>query len=267
MAELSDVDLWDRGIATLLASWEANARGSVEAAVLRLGGVAAAVFPVGPEREIYNNAVLGHGLGADAAKAAVAAMEAAYEAAGVERFAAWAREGDEPLRAELCGRGYRVAETTRAMALRLPELRPLDSAVAIEVEEATWAEYLSYLGGFGLPPGLLGGVDPDAYRVLAARIGGEIVATALAFDDRDDCGVFNVTTYERARRRGLGTALTVRLLEQARARGCVTASLQSTPVAERLYASVGFRDLGRILEFVPPIDDATGLNPSAPGNR
>jgi hypothetical protein len=30
-----------------------------------------------------------------------------------------------------------------------------------------------------------------------------------------------------------------------------TASLQSTPMAERVYAAVGFRDLGRILEFGP----------------
>jgi predicted GNAT family acetyltransferase len=29
------------------------------------------------------------------------------------------------------------------------------------------------------------------------------------------------------------------------------ASLQSTPMAERVYAAVGFRDLGRFLEYVP----------------
>jgi predicted GNAT family acetyltransferase len=38
----------------------------------------------------------------------------------------------------------------------------------------------------------------------------------------------------------------------ARDRGGRTASLQSTPMAERVYAAVGFRDLGRILEYVPP---------------
>jgi hypothetical protein len=37
----------------------------------------------------------------------------------------------------------------------------------------------------------------------------------------------------------------------ARARACRTASLQSTRMAERVYAAVGFRDLGRILEYVP----------------
>ena len=35
-------------------------------------------------------------------------------------------------------------------------------------------------------------------------------------------------------------------------RGCATASLRSTQMAEGVYGAVGFRDLGRILECVPP---------------
>jgi predicted GNAT family acetyltransferase len=62
---------------------------------------------------------------------------------------------------------------------------------------------------------------------------------------------YNVGTVEKARRRGLGTALTAAQVYDARARGCRTASLQSTEMAERVYAAVGFRDLGRILEYVP----------------
>ena len=62
--------------------------------------------------------------------------------------------------------------------------------------------------------------------------------------------LYNVITLERARRRGLGTALTAVHLHDALARGCQTASLQSTEMAERVYAAVGFRDLGRILEYV-----------------
>ena len=33
-------------------------------------------------------------------------------------------------------------------------------------------------------------------------------------------------------------------------RGCRTASLQSTAMADGVYASIGFHDLGRILEYV-----------------
>ena len=46
-------------------------------------------------------------------------------------------------------------------------------------------------------------------------------------------------------------SLTARLVHDAAERGCSTASLQSTEAAERIYAAVGFRDLGRFLEYVP----------------
>jgi ribosomal protein S18 acetylase RimI-like enzyme len=77
------------------------------------------------------------------------------------------------------------------------------------------------------------------------------VATAHVLDHDGDCGIYNVTTAAHARRRGLGGALTARLLHDAVARGCKTASLQSSQMAERVYAAAGFRDLGRILEYVP----------------
>jgi hypothetical protein len=40
-------------------------------------------------------------------------------------------------------------------------------------------------------------------------------------------------------------------VHEAAERGCRTASLQSTAMGEGIYAAVGFRDLGRILEYVP----------------
>jgi hypothetical protein len=75
--------------------------------------------------------------------------------------------------------------------------------------------------------------------------------TPQAFDHCGDCGIYNVGTLEHARRRGFRTALTALRVHEARARGCQTASVQSTEMAERVYAAVGFRDLGRILEYVP----------------
>ena len=49
LAVIADSNLYARGNATLLASWEAYARGSAGAALHRLDGVAAAVFPSEPE--------------------------------------------------------------------------------------------------------------------------------------------------------------------------------------------------------------------------
>lgn len=97
----------------------------------------------------------------------------------------------------------------------------------------------------GVPRGFLSGSDHAAFHVLVARLAGEN------------------TTLEHARRRGLGTALTDLHAHDALARGCQTASLQSTEIAEHVYATVGFRDLGRILEYVPQLQRA----PSAPPVR
>ena len=249
MIVATDSELYTRGAATLLASGEAYARGAAGAALERLEGVAAAVFPHEPERSVYNNALLDRELGPNARATAIEAMETAYSAAGVDRYAAWVHETDDGMRAELSGRGYTVAERTRWMGMSLEDISPAPSEQ--QLVRPDWPEYVRYLEAAGVPAGLLSGADPSRFHVLVARVAGEDIATAMAFDHDGDCGVFNVSTLEHARRRGLGTALTARLLHDARERGCSTASLQSTPMAERVYAAVGFRDLGAILEYVP----------------
>ncbi len=243
----TDAELYRRGAATLLASWDAYARGATGAAVRRVPGAGIAVFPEAPERTFYNNALLERGLGAAERRTALDAIERAYAAAGVTDFAVWAHEGDAAMGAELGRRGYVPAESTLAMGMALDALRP---PPAIELGPPDWSEYLRIMD---VPPGYLARADQRTYHVLVGRLGGENVAAAMAFDHDGDCGVYNVTTLEHARRKGLGTALTLLHLRDARARGCRTASLQSTPMAEQVYASAGFRDLGRIVEYVPPL--------------
>ncbi|MFC5995692.1 GNAT family N-acetyltransferase [Pseudonocardia hispaniensis] len=243
---MTDADLYRRGLKTLLASWEEYARGAAGAAVRRFPGVTTAVFPNEPERAVYNNALLGRDLTAAERAAALDAMEAAYAAAGVARFAAWVHESDEAMRRDLERRGYTLDEMTRAMGMALDDIRL--PRPEIDLGPPDWAEYLSIIG---VPPDLLRGADRAAFHVLIARLDGENVAAGMAFDFDGDCGIYNVGTLEHARRRGLGTALTALHLHDALERGCRTASLQSTRMAERVYVAGGFRDLGRILEYVP----------------
>jgi ribosomal protein S18 acetylase RimI-like enzyme len=243
---LSDADLYQRGAETLVASWEAYADAAVAAAVHRLPGVAAAVFADEPERGIYSNALLERDLGDGDRARALDAMESAYAAAGVTRFAAWVHERDHALQADVKARGYTFDSSTRAMAMALDDItlpRP-----EIEWLPLAWSDYLHM---FALPPGLLGGDGHETLRLIAARVDGASVAAAMAFDHDGDCGIYNVGTLEAFRRRGLGTALTALHLHDAAARGCRTASVQSTPMAEGVYRAVGFRDLGRYLEYVP----------------
>jgi GNAT superfamily N-acetyltransferase len=247
--DVEESELYRRGRNTLLASWEAYARGSPDARVVRGGGFAAAVFPSEPERSVYNNVVLDRGLGRDERRKAVEEVESLYSEAGVDRYAAWAHETDAAMRAELTERGHRLTETTRAMGRSLDT--PPPARTEAEVETFTWPRYLAYLEAESLPSGLLSGVDPDAFRVLGIRVGGEDVATAICFDHEGDCGVFNMGTLEPYRRRGLAAALLARHLQDAAGRGCSTATLQSTPVAEGVYGAAGFRDLGRFFEYAP----------------
>ena len=141
---VSDADLYLRGAETLLASWGAYARGATGAAVQRFPGVAVAVFPNEPERTFYNNALLDRDLAAAARAEALDAMEGAYAAAGVARFAAWVHESDSAMRGDLERRGYTVEEATRAMGMALDDMRL--PAPEIELGPSDWFEYLRILG-------------------------------------------------------------------------------------------------------------------------
>jgi ribosomal protein S18 acetylase RimI-like enzyme len=240
-------ELWERGAATLVESWGQYARAAVGASVERHPGVAVALFPGEPERGVYNTALFDRGLRPRDRTAAIEALQSAYAAAGVTRFAAWAHEDDADLCGELERRGFTVDTATRAMAASLDRIavpRP-----RIELAPADWSDYLTILGA---PAGLQERADPGSFHVLIGCLDGRKVATAMAFDHDGDCGIYNVTTLPDARRRGLGTALTAMQLYDARGRGCTTASLQSTTMAERVYTAAGFTDLGRIVEYAPP---------------
>ena len=155
-------------------------------------------------------------------------------------------ESDAAMRSALERRGYTLDEVARVMGVTLDDIRL--PRPELELASADWSEHLRLAG---LPRGFLSGADASAFHVLAASLRGENVSTAIAFDFAGDCGIYNVGTLEPARRRGLATGLTAIHLHDALARGCRTASLQSTAMAESVYAAAGFRDLGRILEHVP----------------
>jgi GNAT superfamily N-acetyltransferase len=223
MTEFSDAELYDRGAETLLASF-------------------APFFQ--PDRSATSTTTPSWSAGSRPPRAAaLGAMEGAYAVAGVARFAAWVHERDPTMRADLERRGYAFDSSTRAMGMALSDIRLPRPEIELGSLDCD-----GHLRLFGLPPDLLVGFDPAGFRLVAASLDGEPVAAALAYDHAGDCGIYNVETVEHARRRGLGTALTAHLLYEARERGCLTASRQSTPLAERVYAAAGFRDLGRFLE-------------------
>jgi ribosomal protein S18 acetylase RimI-like enzyme len=243
-----DTALYARNAESLLASWEINASASRDARLVRAAGVAAAVFPVQPGRSVYNNALLERDLGATRRADALDAMEAAYASAGIPHFAAWVHETDQAMCRTLEACGYVLdPSTTLAMGITLSEgVEPF--LPELEFRAVTWPDYLRLNG---LPADFLRDIDQRRFRPLGAFANGELVSVGVAFDHHDDCMIYSLMTSEAVRRRGIGTAVTAALLTDAAARGCVTASVQATPIAEGVYAAAGFRSLGRLLEYVP----------------
>ena len=248
---LSDLELYARGIRTAVACWSSYARTIAGGAVHHLPGVEVAVFTEGPERDVFNNAVLGHGLSMRHRRAAVDAMRSTYRDAGVTAYAAWVHESDTAMLEELTSVGFVHQETTWAMGLQL------DGTACVtdfDVGAGDWEVYLRVLE---LPPGLLTQADPHDFHVVVGRLEAEPAATGMGFDHDGDFGIYNVGTLDHARRRGLGSAVVGALLDGAASRGCTTATLQSTEMARRVYAGRGFRDVGRILELGPPSREST----------
>src|SRR5262249_39230522 len=130
--------------------------------------------------------------------------------ASITSFTVWVHESDPAMRTELEQRGYTLTESTRAMGMTLDDIRlPRPDS---DFAPCDWSEYL---GVIDVSPQLLSAGDHTAFHVLIARLDGENATAAMAFDHGTDCGIYNVGTLEHARRRGLGTAVTVAHLYDA----------------------------------------------------
>lgn len=237
--------LFQRSLATLLRSWQYLASGSPGAEVSEPAGAAIATFTRSPEREFLNNSVLVP----DAADigTTIDTIEHTYATHGIERYVVWVHETAPEAATSLRARGYRYDTSTRTMAMPVDELRPVDSS-RLELGDADLGEFWRLAEVEGLVADLR---PAAAARFYVARQDGENAATLMTFDHDRDGGIYMVGTVPAARRRGLATALSALAVAEAGERGCTTASLQATEMAERVYARVGFRDLGRFEEYVP----------------
>ena len=90
-------------------------------------------------------------------------------------------------------------------------------------------------------------LTPDLLRVPGVRCylgeaGGRPVTTGLGVTAGGSAGVFNIATMPACR--GLGAAVTARVVSDGLAAGAAWSWLQSSPDASRLYARLGFRSAG-----------------------
>lgn len=236
-------ELFDRSVATLVQSWAYLATGSPGAEVIETDGAATAIFIHSPEREFLNNAVLARGAGSSSAT--LDTIERVYADRGVERYAVWVHESEGAAAEEIKARRYDHDSSTRTLAMRTADLGEVDTS-RLDLVETSLEEFWSVGGVDGLVPEL----HIEGAHFYVSRFNGENAAMLMAFDHDGDCGIYMVGTAPAARRHGLATALSAHAIAEAIERGCRTASLQSTKMAEGLYARVGFRDLGRFDEYV-----------------
>jgi GNAT superfamily N-acetyltransferase len=242
------------GQPALVESWRRLAATSPRASVTQLAFGVAAVFP---EWSALNNAIVDPR--ADAADAADG-LRAFYSAAGLANWALWiASSARDFVADDLVDElnGFRRDTTTLVMEAALGTRRDVDARI-VRTSVATATRSTDE----PVPV-----AEVDEREVLGPDVEGWVlvenglaVSGALSVIHNGDCGVYAVGTTPAWRRRGYARALLEGILDDAVVRGASTASLQSTPEAESIYAAFGFRPVGRYEEWVPVETELVGAS-------
>ena len=190
---------------------------------------------------------------------------------GVGRpFSWWLGPTDEPaeLGAILLDSGFEAAESEVAMAVELRRLGSADlSPHGLRIERATTPAQVRdfarinaanwnppdelVLRFYDLATPLL--LRPDCpLRLYVGYLGDEAVATSELTVCTGAVGLYNISTLVTSRRKGFGSALTLRPLLDARAEGHDTAVLQASADGQGVYARLGFKETGQYTEYQLP---------------
>ena len=172
----------------------------------------------------------------------------------------------EGLGEHLLRHGFTDAGEEPAMGVtleRLPNDLTLPEGVTVErVRDheslALWTATM--YAGFGAPVSavepFLAAVSRDslgdggAARYYLARLHGEPVATAALSPGGGVAGIFAVATLESARRQGIGAAVTLAPLLDARDQGYCVGVLQASELGYPVYKRIGFTEQFRYHTFI-----------------
>ena len=157
--------------------------------------------------------------------------------------------------------GLTVDEPNAGMALVPPDLRVPDvpdvELIQIDVMGLPEAERVAE-AGFGVTEGLLapfyapGIAAFPGIACYVARAAGRAVSTAIGFTFGDLVCVYAVATPAEYRGRGYGAAVTARAVLDGFANGAELALLAASPMGERVYRRLGFREVLRYVLFRRP---------------
>jgi GNAT superfamily N-acetyltransferase len=168
----------------------------------------------------------------------------------------------------LVAHGLEAEFADDAMACDLTDWHPSKPADGVAIERVvdtatfhTWTETFAY--GFGGRPGSSDAIFERYYVDVAvgatspiatylARLDGEPVATAFGRSSGGVVGVYAVATVPAARRRGIGAAITSRLMTDAWAGGARLAVLSASDMGRSVYERLGFEAIGLVQTALGP---------------
>ena len=169
------------------------------------------------------------------------------------------------LGARLQARGLQlVPSVLTGMALELAELPDPDPPAGLRIERVTDAAGLEtwlrcYINGFGMAAAaarpFLGlyrsfGFDDDSlFRHYVGSLKGEPVASATLFLGAGVASIWHVGTAPAARRQGIGAAMTLASLRDARTMGYRSGVLHASAAGLSVYRKLGFREHGRTAQY------------------
>jgi GNAT superfamily N-acetyltransferase len=176
------------------------------------------------------------------------------------------RPADLAVRLEL--HGLALARTMAGMAIDLEALDPrAANVVGLRIErvrgvdmQRLWAHCLGEGSGFGeAAVRALAELEPLLFDADYARkpryigfLSGRPVATSVLVPAAGLAGIYAVSTTPDARGRGIGAAMTVAPLLEARAQGCRLGILQATAMGHPVYRRLGFRNICEYRCYVQP---------------
>ena len=164
------------------------------------------------------------------------------------------------LGARLLAQDFEYAGDDIGMAVDLSALPdevpvPADFVVERIRDEAALGEWVATFGaGFGLRQVEVAWFEEvlrelgleGAWRYYLGRLAGEPVATSALFFAAGVAGIYCVSTVEPARRRGIGAAVTLAALLEARDLGHTIGVLTSSEMGYPVYRGLGFVEYCRI---------------------
>ncbi|MWC29804.1 GNAT family N-acetyltransferase [Paenibacillus sp. MMS18-CY102] len=163
----------------------------------------------------------------------------------------------------LLSQGFHHDETMPGMAMRLGELNPACAipegfefhAVRDEEQLKQWVHVWAFGAADAIPMcegalGTLGVGDDKPWQYFLGYIDNKPVATAMLFYNGEVAALHWVVTLPEYRKIGVGTAMTVTALNEARKEGFKIAILTASQEGYHIYKKVGFSEYCMISNYV-----------------